>query len=185
MVLGKKHGTGYLPYTCVKSHLNDKPTCCLPLRPQSRHSNLWYFGAQLLSLQPCCLRLAHYIAVIHSRLASNAVVSSLFDRISTCRIARPLLDARSGTRYSHSTPFDIIWTFVHTLLTVPDPELHCYLTPSSPLRQMTLICLFVVSKTDNSLTFSCNFIAYMLLFIIPNTLSNIWLNGIAQCFILH
>ena len=31
------------------------------------------------------------------RLASNAVVSSLFDRISTCRIARPLLDARSGT----------------------------------------------------------------------------------------
>ena len=97
MVLGKKHGTGYLPYTCVKSHLNDKPTCCLPLRPQSRHSNLWYFGAQLLSLQPCCLRLAHYIAVIHSRLASNAVVSSLFDRISTCRIARPLLDARSGT----------------------------------------------------------------------------------------
>ena len=124
MVLGKKHGTGYLPYTCVKSHLNDKPTCCLPLRPQSRHSNLWYFGAQLLSLQPCSLRLAHYIAVIHSRLASNAVVSSLFDRISTCRIARPLLDARSGTRYSHSTPFDIIWTFVHTLLTVPDPELH-------------------------------------------------------------
>ena len=122
MVLGKKHGTGYLPYTCVKSHLNDKPTCCLPLRPQSRHSNLWYFGAQLLSLQPCCLRLAHYIAVIHSRLTSNAVVSSLFDRISTCRIARPLLDARSGTRYSHSTPFDIIWTFVHTLLTVPDPR---------------------------------------------------------------
>ena len=86
MVLGKKHGTGYLPYTCVKSHLNDKPTCCLPLRPQSRHSNLWYFGAQLLSLQPCCLRLAHYIAVIHSRLASNAVVSSLFDRfhLSDC-----------------------------------------------------------------------------------------------------
>ncbi|MFR5503962.1 MAG: hypothetical protein ACLTJH_08505, partial [Lachnospiraceae bacterium] len=30
---------------------------------------------------------------------SNAVVSSLFDRISTCRIARPLLDARSGTQY--------------------------------------------------------------------------------------
>ena len=97
MVLGKKHGTGYLPYTCVKSHLNDKPTCCLPLRPQSRHSNLWYFGAQLLSLQPCCLRLANYINVTHSRLASNAVVSSLFDRISICRIARPLLDARSGT----------------------------------------------------------------------------------------
>ena len=86
----------------MKSHLNDKPTCCLPLRPQSRHSDLWYFGAQLLSLQPCCLRLAHYITVTHSRLASNAVVSSLFDRISTCRIARPLLDARSGTRYSMS-----------------------------------------------------------------------------------
>ena len=85
------------PRSCVKSHLNDKPTCCLPLRPQSRHSDLWYFGAQLLSLQPCCLRLAHYITVTHSRLASNAVVSSLFDRISTCRIARPLLDARSGT----------------------------------------------------------------------------------------
>ena len=89
MVLGKKHGTGYLPYTCVKSHLNDKPTCCLPLRPQSRHSNLWYFGAQLLSLQPCCLRLAHYIAVIHSRLASNAVVSSLFDGVSTHRTIYP------------------------------------------------------------------------------------------------
>ena len=85
------------PRSCVKSHLNDKPTCCLPLRPQSRHSDLWYFGAQLLSLQPCCLRLAHYITVTHSRLASNAVVSSLFDRISTCRIARPSLDARSGT----------------------------------------------------------------------------------------
>ena len=42
------------------------------------------------------------ITVTHSRLASNAVVSSLFDRISTCRIARPLLDARSGTRYSMS-----------------------------------------------------------------------------------
>ena len=83
----------------MKSHLNDKPTCCLPLRPQSRHSDLWYFGAQLLSLQPCCLRLAHYFTVTHSRLASNAVVSSLFDSISTCRIARPLLDARSGTRY--------------------------------------------------------------------------------------
>ena len=81
----------------MKSHLNDKPTCCLLLRPQSRHSDLWYFGAQLLSLQPCCLRLSHYINVTHSRLASNAVVSSLFDRISTCRIARPLLDARSGT----------------------------------------------------------------------------------------
>ena len=78
-------------------HQRFKNTCCLPLRPQSRHSNLWYFGAQLLSLQPCCLRLAHYITVTHSRLASNAVVSSLFDRISTCRIARPLLDARSGT----------------------------------------------------------------------------------------
>ena len=85
------------PRSCVKSHLNDKPTCCLPLRPQSRHSDLWYFGAQLLSLQPCCLRLAHYITVTHSRLASNAVVSSLFDRISTCRIARPSLDALSGT----------------------------------------------------------------------------------------
>ena len=82
----------------MKSHLNDKPTCCLPLRPQSRHSDLWYFGAQLLSLQPCCRRLAHYITVTHSRLASNAVVSSLFDRISTCRIARPLLDARSDTK---------------------------------------------------------------------------------------
>ena len=35
--------------------------------------------------------------VTHSRLASNAVVSSLFDRISTCRIARPSLDALSGT----------------------------------------------------------------------------------------
>ena len=84
----------------MKSHLNDKPTCCLPLRPQSRHSDLWYFGAQLLSLQPCCLRLAHYITVTHSRLASNAVVSSLFDRISTCRIARPSLDALSGTHTS-------------------------------------------------------------------------------------
>ena len=81
----------------MKSHLNDKPTCCLPLRPQSRHSNLWYFGAQLLSLQPCCLRLAHYITATHPRLASNAVVSNLFDRSSTCRIARPSLDARSGT----------------------------------------------------------------------------------------
>ena len=70
----------------MKSHLNDKPTCCLPLRPQSRHSDLWYFSAGLLSLQPCCLRLAHYITVTHSRLASNAVVSSLFDRISTCRL---------------------------------------------------------------------------------------------------
>ena len=90
------------PRSCVKSHLNDKPTCCLPLRPQSRHSDLWYFGAQLLSLQPCCLRLAHYITVTHSRLASNAVVSSLFDRISTCRIARPLLDARSGTNVAHT-----------------------------------------------------------------------------------
>ena len=93
------------PRSCVKSHLNDKPTCCLPLRPQSRHSNLWYFGAQLLSLQPCCLRLAHYITVTHSRLASNAVVSSLFDRISTCRIARPSLDARSGT----NVVFSSVW----------------------------------------------------------------------------
>ena len=48
---------------------------------------------------------------------------------------------------------------------------------------MTLICLFVVSKTDNSLSFSCNFITYMSLLIIPNTLSNIWLNSIAKCII--
>ena len=101
----------------MKSHLNDKPTCCLPLRPQSRHSNLWYFGAQLLSLQPCCLRLAHYFTVTHSRLASNAVVSSLFDRISTCRIARPLLDARSDTKVQCLTtmlsgpPFDFLVIF--------------------------------------------------------------------------
>ena len=92
----------------MKSHLNDKPTCCLPLRPQSRHSDLWYFGAQLLSLQPCCLRLAHYITVTHSRLASNAVVSSLFDRISTCRIAHPSLDARTGT--------NVVWNRPHGLL---------------------------------------------------------------------
>ena len=104
MVLGKKHGTGYLPYTCVKSHLNDKPTCCLPLRPQSRHSNLWYFGAQLLSLQPCCLRLAHYIAVIHSRLASNAVVNSLFDGASTHRTIYPLLDAQSDPNVVNLSP---------------------------------------------------------------------------------
>ena len=79
----------------MKSHRIDKPTYCLLLRPQSRHSDLWYFGAQLLSLQPCCLRLAHYITVTHSRLASNAVVSSLFDGASTHRTIYPLLDARS------------------------------------------------------------------------------------------
>ena len=82
---------------------------------------LWYFGAQLLSLQPCCLRLAHYITVTHSRLASNAVVSSLFDRISTCRIARPSLDARSGTNVVGLIPhFYLKWAasrpLVHSLL---------------------------------------------------------------------
>ena len=46
-------------------------------------------GSYPCNLKPYCLRLAHYITVTHSRLASNAVVSSLFDRISTCRIARP------------------------------------------------------------------------------------------------
>ena len=97
----------------MKSHLNDKPTCCLPLRPQSRHSDLWYFGAQLLSLQPCCLRLAHYITVIHSRLASNAVVSSLFDRISTCWIVHPLLDARSGTNVEECR---IVWINKSTMV---------------------------------------------------------------------
>ena len=47
------------------------------------------------SLQPYCLRLAHYITIIHSRLASNAVVNSLFDGASTHRTIYPLLDARS------------------------------------------------------------------------------------------
>ena len=88
------------PQSCVKSDLNDKPTYCLPLRPQSRHSDLWYFGAQLLSLQPCYLRLARRITATHPKLASNAVVSSLFDRSSTCRIARPSLDARSDPNVS-------------------------------------------------------------------------------------
>ena len=91
--------------SCVKSHLNDKPTYCLPLCPQSRHSDLQYFGAGYLSLQPYCLRLAHYITVIHSRLASNAVVSSLFDEISTRRIVHPLLDARTGTGCVLRYPF--------------------------------------------------------------------------------
>ena len=67
----------------------------------------WYFGAQLLSLQPCCLRLAHYITVTHSRLASNAVVSSLFDRISTCWIVHPLPDALSGT-WSFNYPIIVL-----------------------------------------------------------------------------
>ena len=66
-------------------------------RVDTRHSGLEYFDAGSLSLQSCCLRLAHHITVIHSRLASNAVVSSLFDRISTCWIVHPLLDARAGT----------------------------------------------------------------------------------------
>ena len=34
-------------------------------------------------------RLAHTVAGINSRLASNAVANSLFDRISTCRITHP------------------------------------------------------------------------------------------------
>ena len=59
----------------------------------------WDFGAGLLSLLPYCLRLARYITATHPRLASNAVVSSLFDRISTCRIVHPWLDARPDPFY--------------------------------------------------------------------------------------
>ena len=54
------------PLSCVKSHLNDKPSYCLPLCPQSRHSDLRYFGAGQLSLQPYCLHLSHYITITHS-----------------------------------------------------------------------------------------------------------------------
>ena len=55
----------------------------------------WDFGAHELSLLPCCLRLACSVAAADSRLASNAVVSSLFDGASTHRTIYPLLDARA------------------------------------------------------------------------------------------
>ena len=45
--------------------------------------------------------------VTHSRLASNAVVSSLFDRISTCWIVHPLPDALSGT-WSFNYPIIVL-----------------------------------------------------------------------------
>ena len=52
---------------------------------------------KMRSLSTHPLLSVYRITVAHPRLASNAVVSSLFDRSSTCRIARPSLDARSGT----------------------------------------------------------------------------------------
>ena len=112
------------PQRHAKSHHNDKCIYCLPPWPRCRPSDTLGFRCSIAIPAILLSTLSLHVTVTDSRLASNAVVSSLFDRISTCRIARPLLDARSGTRYSHSTPFDIIWTFVHTLLTVPDPELH-------------------------------------------------------------
>ena len=67
------------------------------MTPHETHLIYISCGSHLLlpSLLPCCLRLARYITATHPKLASNAVVNSLFGRISTCRIAFPLLDARS------------------------------------------------------------------------------------------
>lgn len=42
------------------------------------------FGAQSLALLPNFLRLAHVITDINSRFATDGVVSTLSDRISTC-----------------------------------------------------------------------------------------------------
>lgn len=39
--------------------------------------------------EACCLRLAYTVTVIHLRLTSNAMASSLIHRNSTCRIIYP------------------------------------------------------------------------------------------------
>lgn len=76
--------------------------CIIPFTPLFCITPFYGFHRSIVIPATLPSTLTHYIAVIHSRLASNTMVSSLFDRISTCRIARPLLDARSGTNVAHT-----------------------------------------------------------------------------------
>ena len=81
--------------------------CIIPFTPLFCITPFYGFHRSIVIPATLPSTLTHYIAVIHSRLASNTMVSSLFDRISTCWIVHPLPDALSGT-WSFNYPIIVL-----------------------------------------------------------------------------
>ena len=82
------------PQRHAKSHHNDKCIYCLPPRPRCRPSDTLGFRCSIAIPAILLSTLSLHVTVTDSRLASNAVVNSLFDG-TTHRTIYPLLDARS------------------------------------------------------------------------------------------
>ena len=83
------------PQRHAKSHHNDKCIYCLPPWPRCRPSDTLGFRCSIAIPAILLSTLSLHVTVTDSRLASNAVVNSLFDGTSTHRTIYPLLDARS------------------------------------------------------------------------------------------
>ena len=89
------------PQRHAKSHHNDKCIYCLPPWPRCRPSDTLGFRCSIAIPAILLSTLSLHVTVTDSRLASNAVVNSLFDGASTHRTIYPLLDARSDPNVFH------------------------------------------------------------------------------------
>ena len=100
------------PQRHAKSHHNDKCIYCLPPRPRCRPSDTLGFRCSIAIPAILLSTLSLHVTVTDSRLASNAVVNSLFDGASTHRTIYPLLDAQSDPNVVNLSPE--CWKFNHS-----------------------------------------------------------------------
>ena len=114
------------PQRHAKSHHNDKCIYCLPPWPRCRPSDTLGFRCSIAIPAILLSTLSLHVTVTDSRLASNAVVSSLFDGASTHRTIYPLLDARSDPNVVNLSPECwksndsglIFWIFLYKYLDI-------------------------------------------------------------------
>ena len=117
------------PQQCVKSHLTDKHTCCIPLSRQCLPAGLPIFGADSPALLPNFLRLTCAITDAGPRLLPVMWLAS-------CRIGFPPIKY-PALRWAHrefGSP-EACPKPVHGALVIPPPQ--PYPTPPVPFRPRT------------------------------------------------